>query len=181
MISAIIRFPEVVVADSSFILEALIDSGQSRHQPARDFADRLRRANLRLVYSLLLFLEAPQCWRRLYARGALVPSHRVHDRTEDRLYAFAEADLALQTFLASYNTQRMPVTRRLLRLASTEVAKHNLRSMTPQSLRFYATPESQILSPSTKTSDALTTSNSGMASSFYSGCPNLVEISTEHG
>jgi hypothetical protein len=106
--------PAIIVADSSFIFEALIDSGQGRHASARAFANRLIQANWLLLYSLLLFLEAPQCWRRLYRRGILVPSQRSIDPVMDRVNAFTEANTKLEQFLASFNCNRINVTRSLM-------------------------------------------------------------------
>jgi hypothetical protein len=103
--------PAIIVADSSFILEALIDSGQGRHAPARAFANRLIQVNCLLLYSLLLFLEAPQCWRRLYRRGILVPSQRSIDPVTDRVNAFGLSRIAAVGLLqrAMYSACLIPV------------------------------------------------------------------------
>ena len=103
--------------------------------------------------------------------------------TEPRtgLTPFAEADLALQTFLASYNTQRMVVTRRLLRLASTEVAKHNLRSHDAAIIAILRDTGITDLVAIDKDFRRVDNLELWDGSSFYSGSPNLVEISTEHG
>ena len=120
--------PSLVVIDSSFVFEALIDSGTGRYIEARDFAERLRTTNSILVHSSLLFLEAPQCWRRLYKRGALIPNQRGIDIVSDRKNAFAEAERDLSTFLGAFNTQRVRITRRLMTLGSVMAATYDLRS-----------------------------------------------------
>lgn len=96
--------------------------------PVRDFAERLRVANTRLLVSGLLFIEAPQCWRRLYRRGLLVPSQRGIDLISDRLNAFAEANRALQTFLAAFNISQIRATVRIIATASRLVATFELSS-----------------------------------------------------
>jgi predicted nucleic acid-binding protein len=120
--------PSVVVVDSSFVFEALIDSGKGRYIDARAFAERIRIANTILVYSSLIFLEAPQCWRRLYKGGALVPNQRGLDEVSDRRNAFVEADRQLGTFLAAFNTRRVSVDRRIMKLGSEMAATYNLSS-----------------------------------------------------
>jgi predicted nucleic acid-binding protein len=121
--------PTEIVVDSSFLFHALIDDMRSGcHAPARDFAERLRRENVTLVYSSLVYLEAPQCWKRLHALGALVPTRRGADPVSDRTNAFAEADSALHTFLAAFNRREVPVTKNLIKSASIYVAEYNLGS-----------------------------------------------------
>jgi predicted nucleic acid-binding protein len=116
------------VVDSSFVFEALLDSGTGRHADSKSFAERLRNENSVLVYSSLIFLEAPQCWRRLYRRGSLVPGQRGIDQVADRQNAFAEADAQLARFLSTYSTRRVQISRKLLSLASTMAATYNLSS-----------------------------------------------------
>jgi len=118
--------PKVVITDSSFIFESLIDAGQGRHRPARDFAERLRKANVPLVYSSLLFIEAPQCWRRLYARGVLRSTQKGIDPISDRINAFGEADVALNNFLAAFDRREIKITKRLMNAASELVARFHL-------------------------------------------------------
>jgi predicted nucleic acid-binding protein len=120
--------PSVIVVDSSFIFEALIDSGQGGYEATHDFAERLRTANTRRVFSGLLFMEAPQCWKRLGRKGVLVPSQRSTDPVTDRLNAFAQADQSLQTFLAAFNTSQMRVSPRIIGTASSLVATYKLQS-----------------------------------------------------
>ena len=120
--------PSIIVVDSSFIFEALIDSGQGRYVATHDFAERLRATNARLVFSGLLFIEAPQCWRRLYRKGVLIPSQRSTDPVTDRLNAFAQADQSLQTFLAAFNSSQIRVSPRIIGTASRLVATYELQS-----------------------------------------------------
>jgi predicted nucleic acid-binding protein len=121
--------PTEIVVDSSFVFHALIEDGKSGyHIPARDFAERLRIANATLIYSSLIFLEAPQCWKRLYNTGALVPSKRGLDLASDRANAFIEANAALQTFLSAFNRKEVRVTKQLMKSATTHVAEFNLGS-----------------------------------------------------
>jgi predicted nucleic acid-binding protein len=84
----------------------------------------------RLIFTPLIFVEAPQCWRRLDALGAL-PSHiSVIGLSEDVLRdrAFRLAERALDRFLAAFNRQQIALTRALARIASQAVAKYNLGS-----------------------------------------------------
>lgn len=120
--------PSVIVADSSFIFHALFDDRQGYHLPARRFAERLRQANTSLVYSSLIFLEAPQCWRRLYKRGLLFPARGGIDITPNRLNAFAESDSALENFLAAFNQRQINISRALMRQASAMAARYDLQS-----------------------------------------------------
>jgi hypothetical protein len=120
--------PSIILAGSSFIFEALIDSGQGRHIPSRIFADKLLKANSLLLYSSLLYLEAPQCWRRLYKRGLLIPAQKGVDPATDRMNAFIEADTKLEQFLAAFNRHRVNITRPLMRSASASAASYDLNS-----------------------------------------------------
>jgi predicted nucleic acid-binding protein len=121
--------PTEIVVDSSFVFHALIDDGRSGfHIPARDFAERLRVANATLIYSSLIFLEAPQCWKRLYNARALVPSLRGADLASDRSNAFTEANTALQMFLSAFNRKEVRVTKSLMKNATALVAEFNLGS-----------------------------------------------------
>jgi predicted nucleic acid-binding protein len=120
--------PSVIVADSSFIFEALIDSGQGQYAATIDFADRLRRANVRLLYSGLLFIEAPQCWRRLYNKGVLIPSQKSTDPITNRLTAYVEADQDLKKFLAGFNTMMIRMTPQIIQAALRLTAIFNLKS-----------------------------------------------------
>jgi predicted nucleic acid-binding protein len=124
-----IPLPTEIVVDSSFVFHALIDDGRSGyHIPARSFAERLRVANATLIYSSLIFLEAPQCWKRLYNTGALVPSQRSADLASDRVRAFTEANNALQTFLSAFNRKEVRITKDLMKSATAYVAEFNLGS-----------------------------------------------------
>ena len=80
------------------------------------------------MFSGLLFIEAPQCWKRLYRKGVLVPSQRSMDPVTDRLNAFAQADQSLQTFLAAFNTSQIRVSPRIIGTASRLVATYELQS-----------------------------------------------------
>jgi len=121
--------PTEIVVDSSFVFHALIEDGRSGyHIRARDFAQRLRLANAILIYSSLIFLEAPQCWKRLYNKGALVPSKRGSDLASDKASAFIEANTALQTFLSAFNRKEVRVTKQLMKSATLHVAEFNLGS-----------------------------------------------------
>jgi predicted nucleic acid-binding protein len=120
--------PTIVVVDSSFVFDALVDSGQGRHAVARAFADRLRAANSLILYSSLIFLEAPQCWRRLYKRGLLVPAQRGLDLATDRMNAFTEANAKLEQFLAAFNRHRVNITQSLMQSASAFAASYDLNS-----------------------------------------------------
>ena len=46
----------------------------------------------------------------------------------DRQNAFVEADLQLSTFLAAFNTRRVRISERLMKLGSTMAATYNLSS-----------------------------------------------------
>ena len=121
--------PTEIVVDSSFVFHALIEDGRSGyHLPARGFAERLRLADVTLIYSSLIFLEAPQCWRRLYNTGALIPSQRGTNLASDRVNAFSEANTALQTFLSAFNRREVRATKDLMKSASGLVAEFNLGS-----------------------------------------------------
>lgn len=76
----------------------------------------------------MLFIEAPQCWKRLYRKGVLVPSQRSTDPITDRLNAFAQADQSLQMFLAAFNTSQIRVSPRIIGTASRLVATYELQS-----------------------------------------------------
>jgi predicted nucleic acid-binding protein len=116
--------PDVVVVDSSFVFEVLYDprSPDSRHAEARAFAARLINAGSAVVYSSLLFLEAPQCWRRLYARGGL-PS----PRGATRLETFRSANEDLRVLLAQFGAVEIATDRAQLDLAVDLCAEYNLR------------------------------------------------------
>jgi hypothetical protein len=106
----------------------LIDSGQGRHVPTRAFCDRLQAENTQVIYSSLMFLEAPQCWKKLYKKGALAPKQSCLDPTLDRQQAFSEADAALEGFLSAFNCQRVNITRSLMRSGSAMAALYGLNS-----------------------------------------------------
>jgi predicted nucleic acid-binding protein len=118
--------PQTIVADSSFLFDAVMDTGAGRYERAISFAGRLRDSNCIVVYSSLIFLEAPQCWRRMYARGLLLPDHIENDVTRDRINAFRKADNALNDLLTSFLRRRFVISRRLMKAASVLVARFNL-------------------------------------------------------
>jgi predicted nucleic acid-binding protein len=120
--------PPYIVTDSSFIFHALVDDGRGFHVPARDFAEVLRTNNSTLLYSSLIFLEAPQCWRRLFNSGALVPIQRGMDPLTDRINAFAEADAKLIGFLARFRKYEVRITKALMRAANHLVAHYGFLS-----------------------------------------------------
>lgn len=122
------RLPETIVADSSFLFDAVMDTGAGRHERAIGFARRLRDSNCMVVYSSLIFLEAPQCWRRMYARGALLPDRIESDLTRDRINAVRKADDALNDLLTSFLRRRVAIDRPLMRVASRLVATFNLKA-----------------------------------------------------
>lgn len=122
------RLPETIVADSSFLFDAVMETGAGRHERAMSFARRLRASNCIVVYSSLIFLEAPQCWRRMYARGALLPDRIESDLTGNRINAFRKADDALNDLLTSFLRRRVAINRPLLRVASRLVATFNLKA-----------------------------------------------------
>lgn len=82
--------PETIVADSSFLFEATMETGDGSHDLAVDFLNRLRNHNSVIMYSSLVFIEAPQCWRRMYARGFLGHEPSGIDMIEDRIRALKE-------------------------------------------------------------------------------------------
>jgi predicted nucleic acid-binding protein len=106
-----------------------MDDGQGRHLPARRFAERLRAAKAILVHSSLIFLEAPQCWRKLYGRN-LLPHSKQSSLTEidNRIAAFKEAEEALRGFLASFDRYEVPISKNIMKAASGLVAQFNLGS-----------------------------------------------------
>jgi hypothetical protein len=116
------RLPGTIVADSSFLFDAVMDSGAGRHERAMSFAGRLRDSNCIVVYSSAIFLEAPQCWRRMYARGFLVSNEPGGDLATDRITAFRKADDQLDELLASFRRRRIAISRRLMSAASRLVA-----------------------------------------------------------
>jgi predicted nucleic acid-binding protein len=121
--------PQYIVADSSFIFHALIDDLRTGfHVPARDFAEALRNANSILLYSSLVFLEAPQCWRRLYNKEALVPRQRGMDQLTDRINAFNEANADLLGFLARFRKYEVRITKARMRAANAVVARYGFIS-----------------------------------------------------
>jgi predicted nucleic acid-binding protein len=80
------------------------------------------------VYLSLIFIEAPQCWRRLYNSGALIPSHRASDPRSDRINAFAEANAALDAFVAGFTNFEVQITRALIDSANLLVAEFGFLS-----------------------------------------------------
>jgi predicted nucleic acid-binding protein len=122
------RLPEQIIVDSSFLFDAVMETDQGRHEPALGFAQRLRASNCVLVYSSLIFIEAPQCWRRMYARGLLVPNQQGHDVVSDRINAFNKADNLLNELLASFRRRRVAISGRLMSAASRLVAMLNLKA-----------------------------------------------------
>ena len=85
-----------MVIDSSFAFEAFLDSDGTgyRHEQSLAFAQRLIEERTEVVVSPLLYLEAPQCWRRLHRRGAL-PGTMSDDPPE--VLAVAFVDLSMLT------------------------------------------------------------------------------------
>ena len=120
--------PPIIITDSSFIFHALIDDGRGFHIPAREFANRLRTANSFLVHSSLIFLEAPQCWRRLFISGALVPTQRGRGVITDRRNAFDEANAALAAFLSHFRRYEVRLSKPRMRSASDLVASYGFLS-----------------------------------------------------
>lgn len=118
--------PSIIVADSSFFFDALIDDGVGRHATAQAFAQSPIAANTQVVYSSLIYLEAPQCWKRLYRRGVLVPAQRsLNDPIADRMSAFSEAEFSLRAFLNAFNGRELTITSELLSAASAIAAEYD--------------------------------------------------------
>ena len=105
-----------------------METDQGRHQLALDFSQRLRASNCVVVYSSLIFIEAPQCWRRMYARGLFVSNEPSGDVVSDRINAFKKADNLLSELLASFRRRRIAITGRLMSAASRLVAVFNLKA-----------------------------------------------------
>lgn len=135
--------PDEIVVDSSFIFEALIDHRGTSRNPSfyhqcREFATRLFNQQVRLIYSPLLFLEAPRYWRRLYSSGDLLSSAQLFSPTQSvlpiddslqREWLFKEADNYLDDFLSLFfDTYVVRVTRPLLQRACEVAARYNLGS-----------------------------------------------------
>jgi predicted nucleic acid-binding protein len=80
------------------------------------------------LYSSLLFLEAPQCWRRLFKRGLLIPTQKGIDLAADRMNAFSEANTKLDQFLAAFNRHRVDIRRPTMHRASAFAASYDLNS-----------------------------------------------------
>jgi predicted nucleic acid-binding protein len=115
--------PDVGVFDSSFVFDAAIDTGEIQHDAGQQFAQRLRRHKTLPVYSSLLFIEAPQCWRRLFRRGIL---SRTPTSIADRIEAFGVADKLLADFLSAFGCQEIAITKTFMSAASRLVAHHDL-------------------------------------------------------
>jgi predicted nucleic acid-binding protein len=115
--------PDVVVCDSSFVFDAAVNTGEIQHEAGQQFAQRLRRHHALLVYSSLLFIEAAQCWRRLFRKGIF---GRMRPSIEDRIEAFGFADKLLTDFLNAFGCQEIAITKPLMAAASRLVAHHDL-------------------------------------------------------
>lgn len=87
---------------------------------------RLQRENAVLVYSSLLFIEAPQCWRRFFRQGVLRRSDP--NLADDRLKAFDTANRLLEDFLKAFECQEVAITKSLMSAASRLVALHDIRA-----------------------------------------------------
>ena len=121
--------PSQIVVDSSFIFEALIDSqvGDGRHLGCRRFLRRLAENDTLLVYSELVYVEAPQCWRRLWRRGVLedrVPNVRPIE--ERRSGAFVAATSRLRRLLESSRGFAAPLGPELADIAANVSGYYNL-------------------------------------------------------
>jgi predicted nucleic acid-binding protein len=64
----------------------------------------------------------------LYKRGFLASTQRDLDPIAERISAFREIDLALDTFLAAFNRRRFHITRGLMQKASVMTATYDLQS-----------------------------------------------------
>jgi len=120
--------PEILVADSSFLFAATYDAGDGLYDRSSAFARALREAGTVLVLSPLVYLEASQCWRRLFRLGLLQPTEATGDPREDRKTAFQEANRHLNTFLGLFETYTVEFSQELAEVASIHVAEYNLRS-----------------------------------------------------
>lgn len=122
--------PASTVVDSSFLFEALIDprDGDDRHARCQKFAQALRDSGTTLVWSPLVFLEAPQCWRKLYRKGALPAEPTSANDTIVQADAFADATAQLRRFLGGYETYEVLLTDDVLDLAARQAGQYNLKS-----------------------------------------------------
>ena len=120
--------PSRIVVDSSFLFHALIDDNQGFHIPAREFAEALRISKSIVLYSSLVFLEAPQCWRRLYRAGLLIPSQREREPQSDRINAFTQANAALRALLFRLHKVEIHISKSLIASASSLVAEFGFLS-----------------------------------------------------
>ena len=122
--------PAAVVVDSSFVFEAVVDpnAGDGRHEKSAAFAQRLREHGTILVYSDLVFLEAPQCWRRLRRRDALT----VEDGsgTEEVRWARTFETLSEQValFLAQFDIWKVALSPDVLALVNIHTSGYDLKS-----------------------------------------------------
>jgi predicted nucleic acid-binding protein len=119
--------PEHIVVDSSFVFHALIEDGHGWHGPARQFAEVLQQNGTILIYSSLIFLEAPQCWRRLFNAKRL-PVQPGPDILTERKRAFDRANGALTRFLGRFGRYEVGITKPLIKIANSLVAQHGFLS-----------------------------------------------------
>lgn len=122
--------PSTVVVDSSFVFEALIDArqGDGRHELCVAFAQRLRAGGVRLVVSPLLFLEAPQCWRRLLQKNALPLASAGRYERDGIVRAFQDASALLREFLGEFDRWEIALSEDVLGLANVHAARYDLKS-----------------------------------------------------
>lgn len=123
--------PEAVVVDSSFFFEAVIDplSADSRRTRTREFAKRSPDGGVLVVYSSLVYVEAPQYWRRLLARGALPVPQPSLDPSVDRRSAYRAATELLREFLGKFSSQEVTLTPHLVDVATGLAGFYNLRAI----------------------------------------------------
>ena len=81
-----------------------------------------------LIVSSLLYIEAPQCWRRLYKRRVISPNEVGGNVAADRVAAFRKADAALDTFLSGFECREATITKGLMQAASDMVARFDLNA-----------------------------------------------------
>jgi hypothetical protein len=108
------------------VFDAVIESDRARKEASAQFVRRLQREGTALVYSSLLFLEAPQCWRRFFRRGEL--KHNDPEIPDDRLEAFKRANTLLEEFLDAFDCQEVTITKSLMNAAARIVAIYDVRA-----------------------------------------------------
>ena len=102
-------------------------SSSSKHRSVGESSTG-RDSGTTLVWSPLVFLEAPQCWRKLYRKGALPAKPTSANDTIVQADAFADATAQLRRFLGGYETYEVLLTDDVLDLAARQAGQYNLKS-----------------------------------------------------